>query len=133
MKAHSKITANYASRAQGVHGSGGRTYKPEMADRILAILLAECVGPDRAITVEGLATRVGLNGRAVRQCVGDLELAGCVLTGYPAHGESGYFVCQTTEQAESLTRRLESQIGTMQKRVDARRKSAQHLLKSEAA
>lgn len=133
MKAHSKLTANYASRAQGVHGSGSRTYKPEMADRILAILLAECVGPERAITVESLAARVGLNGRAVRQAVGDLELAGRVLTGYPTKGESGYFVCEAAEQAESLTRRLESQINAMQKRVDARRKSAQQLVKTEAA
>lgn len=133
MKAHSKITANYASRAQGVHGAGGRTYKPEMATRILAILCNECVGPAQAITVERLAARVGLNGRAVRQVVGDLELAGKVLTGYPTEGESGYFVCETAEQAESLTRRLESQVGTMQKRIDARRKSAQLLLASEAA
>jgi len=133
MRAHSKLTHNYASRAQGVHGSGSRTYKPDMGARILAILLNECVGPDNAVTVEGLATRVGLNGRAVRQAVGDLELAGKVLVGYPVKGPAGYFVCQTAEQAESLTRRLESQVNAMQKRIDIRRKGAQQLVRVEAA
>lgn len=128
MQAYSKITTNVASRAQGVHGSGARTYKPEMATRILFILRNECVGPDNAMTVEALAARVGLNGRAVRQAVGDMEVGGVVLTDQPTKGAAGYFICDSADQAESFTRRLESQVEKMQRRIDARRRSAAALV-----
>lgn len=113
------------SHSQGVHGSGGRAYKPEMAERVLCILCAEAQGPANTMTVNALADRVGLLGRTVRDIVRDLELQRRVLTDFA----EGYFVCQTAEQAERSTRRLESQVANMQQRIDARREMAADLVR----
>jgi hypothetical protein len=61
----------------------------------------------------------------VRDIVRDLELQRRVLTDFA----EGYFVCQTAEQAERSTRRLESQIANMQERIDARREMAADLVR----
>src|SRR4051794_41016791 len=112
---YSKVVSNIATRAQGVHGSGARNFKPEQANRLLLILKNECVGPANMMTVEVLSARLGMNGRAVRDAVSELEKAGQVLVDQT----EGYYVCETAEQAERGTRRLESQIRKMQARVDA--------------
>lgn len=122
---YSKLTHNYASHSQGVHGAGARTYKPEMATRVLFVLRNECLGPLNVMTVEALATRVGLNGRAVRDIVRDLEVSGLVLTDFA----EGYYICETAEQAERSTRRLESQVANMQERIEARRKMVAELVR----
>lgn len=124
---YSKVTQNVATRAQGVHGSGARNFKPDQANRLLLILKNECVGPARMMTVETLAVRLGMNGRAVRDAVSELEKAGQVLTDFT----EGYYVCETVEQAERATRRLESQIRNMQARVDARRVMAAELVQTQ--
>lgn len=121
--AYSNVTRNFASHSQGVHGAGARTYPPHMATRVLVILRNECVGREHMMTVESLAARTGINGRAVRDIVRDLELAQLVLTDFA----DGYFVCQTVEEAERSTRRLESQVANMQKRIEARRQMASRL------
>lgn len=123
-RAYSTLTHNYASHSQGVHGAGARTYKPEMAMRVLMILNNECLGRENTMTVEALAARIGLNGRAVRDIVRDLEIAQQVLTDFA----DGYFVCQTADEAERSTRRLESQVANMQQRIEARRKMAATLV-----
>ena len=114
---YSKTTENVASRSQGVHGSGARTYRPDQAARVLLILRNECVGAEHTMTVDTLAARVGLNGRAVRDIVRDLEIARQVLTDF----SHGYFVCRTADEAERSTRRLESQVTNMTQRIVARR------------
>jgi hypothetical protein len=96
-----------------------------MASRVLMILKNECVGPENTMTVDALATRVGLNGRAVRDIVRDLEVAQQVLTDFA----DGYFVCRTADEAERSTRRLESQVANMQERIEARRKMATALIR----
>lgn len=124
---YSDLTHNYASRAQGVHGAGARSYKPKMAMRVLFILKNECVGTERRMTVEQLAARVGLNGRAIRDIVRDLEVAHMVLTDFA----DGYYVCTTVAEAERSTRRLESQVRNMQERIEARRAMAANLVPLE--
>jgi DNA-binding FadR family transcriptional regulator len=125
---YSKLTHNYASRSQGVHGAGARTFKPEQANRLLLILQNECVGPGNRKTVDELATRLGMNGRAVRDAISCLEKERKVLTDF----SEGYYVCETAEQAERATRRLESQMGQMQERVESRRYMAATLVRSQA-
>jgi len=110
------MTQPYATRAQGVHGSGARSYKPEQAERVRLILLNECVGRLNKMTAETLADRVGLPGRALRDVISDLEKAGRVLTNFG----DGYFVCETVEEAEESTHRLRSQVRNMTERIDAR-------------
>lgn len=117
---YSLLTHNYASRSQGVHGAGGRSFKAEQANRLLLILANECVGPDNRKTVDELAARVGMNGRAVRDAISELEKAQRVLTDF----SDGYYVVETVEQAERATRRLESQVTHMQERIEARRAMA---------
>jgi len=124
---YSKVTANVQSRSQGVHGSGARTYRPEQATRVLLILRNECVGSDHTMTVEALAARVGMNGRAVRDVVRDLEVAQLILTDFT----EGYYVCETSDQAERATRRLESQVRNMQERIEARRIMAADLVREQ--
>lgn len=109
-----------APRSQGVHGAGSRTYQPSQATRVLLILKNECVGPANCTTLEALAARTGLNGRALREIIGDLEKARQVLTDFT----DGYYVCETPEQAERATRRLESQVLRMQERIAARQQMA---------
>lgn len=121
---YSSLTHNYSSRSQGVHGAGGRSFKADQANRLLLILKNECVGPDRRMTVEALAARVGMNGRAVRDAISELEKARRILTDF----SDGYYVCETVEQAERATRRLESQVTHMQERVVARRAMAAAML-----
>lgn len=125
---YSALTHNYASRSQGVHGAGGRTFKPEQATRLLLILKNECVGPENRKTVDELATRLGMNGRAVRDVISELEKARQVLTDF----SEGYYVCETAEQAERATRRLESQVANMQERIAARRAMAATLVHQQA-
>jgi DNA-binding transcriptional regulator YhcF (GntR family) len=127
-QAYSTLTHNYASRSQGVHGAGARTFKPEQANRLLLILQNECVGPSNRKTVDELATRLGMNGRAVRDAISELEKERKVLTDF----SEGYYVCETAEQAERATRRLESQIRHMQDRVVARRDMAANLDRLQA-
>ena len=110
-------------RSQGVHGSGGRSYPPDKAGEVLRILKADCVGPSRRIKVADLADRVGLLGRAVRDIVRDLELAGLVLTDF----SDGYYVCTTRAEAERATRRLDSQVRNMCARIEARRRMTERL------
>ncbi len=110
-------------RSQGVHGSGSRQYRPEKAEQVLRILKHECVGPDNVKTVEDLAARVGLLGRALRDIVRDLELAQLVLTDF----SEGYYVCTTRAQAERATRRLDSQVRNMCARIEARRAMSEQL------
>jgi len=126
---YSPVTTNVSSRSQGVHGAGARTFKPEMANRILMVLRNECVGELNRMTVEQLATRVGLNGRAVRDVIRELEGTGQVLTEF----SEGYYVCTTAVEAERGTRRLESQVQQMQQRIAARRKMAARLRKHQPA
>lgn len=114
--AYSTLTHNYASRSQGVHGAGGRACKPEQSNRLLMLLKNECVGPAHRMTVDDLAARLGMNGRAVRDAISELEKARKVLTDF----SDGYFVCETAEQADRATRRLESQVMHMQERIVAR-------------
>jgi len=110
-------------RSQGVHGSGSRGYRIEQADRVLHILKNECVGADCRMTVEDLADRVGILGRALRDIVRDLELKQLVLTNF----SDGYYVCTTRAEAERATRRLESQVRNMSERIAARRAMAERL------
>src|SRR5215831_8402656 len=124
---YSRLTHNYSSHSQGVHGAGSRSYKPEQARRVLLILRNECVGAEHTMTVDALATRVGLNGRAVRDIVRDLELARMVLTDFA----DGYFVCRSAAEAERSTRRLESQVANMQQRITARREMTAGLIPHE--
>lgn len=126
--AYSNLHHNYASRSQGVHGAGARSYKPDQANRLLLILTNECVGPANRKTVDELAARLGMNGRAVRDAISDLEKARRVLLDQT----DGYYVCETAEQAERGTRRLESQVDHMQERIDARRVMAGELVKTQA-
>jgi DNA-binding FadR family transcriptional regulator len=128
VKAYSSVTRNVATKAQGVHGAGARTYRPEQATRLLLILKNECAGPANRTTVEALAARVGMNGRAVRDAISDLEKSRQVLTDF----SEGYYVCETAEQAEQATRRLESQVKHMQERIEARRAMAADLIRQQA-
>ena len=121
------MTNNYSSYSQGVHGSGGRTYTPSQAQHVLSVLINECRGPHERMTVEELSDRVKMQGRALRDAIRDLEVAGLVLTDFT----DGYYVCRTAEEAESATRRLESQVLNMQKRIDARRKMADGLIRTQ--
>ena len=59
----------------------------------------------------------------VRDIVRDLELARKVLTDF----SEGYYVCETVEEAERATRRLESQVKNMQERIVARREMTMEL------
>jgi hypothetical protein len=120
MTARSLRTETDAPHAQGVHGAGSRNYQPSQATRVLMILKNECAGPTNCTTLEALAARTGMNGRALREIIGDLEKAHQVLTDFT----DGYYVCETPEQAERATRRLESQVLRMQERIAARRHMA---------
>ena len=115
--AYSYQPGGRSARSQGVHGSGARTYRPEQAARVEMILKNECVGRRNTMTAETLADRVDLPGRAVRDVVRDLELARKLLTDF----SEGYYICETAEEAERATRRLESQVKHMQERITARR------------
>lgn len=106
-------------RAQGVHGAGGRTYTAAQG-RSLSAALKLHEGPTQAVTVEELAMATGVNGRAVRQFLSDYDGVWFLLGG----GDDGYFVCEWADDGDGFTRRVASQIKTMQERVDRRRQYA---------
>ena len=108
--------------AQGVHGSGGRTYTAQQGRALLAALKLH-EGRSNPITVEELAMSTGVNGRAVRQFLSDYDGAAFLLGG----GDDGYFVCAYADEGDAFTGRIASQIRTMQERVDRRRDFAQQL------
>lgn len=103
------------SPAQGIHGSGGRSYKAHEA-RLVAAELKYATGLTRAVTVEYLARATGIGGRAVRQILSDFDGVWYLLGG----GDDGYYVCEWADEGDSFTRRMRSQVTTMQERVTRR-------------
>ena len=124
---YSPLQENYASYSQGIHGAGARSYEPEQLDRLLLILTSECIGPRHPLTVAALSARVRMNGRAVRDAISNLEKSRRVLTDF----SDGYYVCETADQAERATRRLESQVARMSERIKARRFMAAELVREQ--
>lgn len=106
-------------RAQGVHGSGGRSYTAAQGRALSAALKAHC-GRDQATTIEALADATQVNGRAVRQFLYDYDGTWFLLGG----GDEGIYLCEWADEADSLSRRIRSQIKTMQHRLDRREQFA---------
>lgn len=114
--------------AQGVHGSGRRDYTVVQA-RLISAELKYHVGAQNPVTVEELANLTGVGGRAVRQFLGDYDGVWFLLGG----GDDGYYLCEWTDESERFTRRIRSQVTTMQGRINRRETFAQTLPTMQSA
>lgn len=104
------------SRGHGVHGEGAVDYTPQQARRVLADL-AVYEGAHRRTTVEQISERTGVAGRTVRQILSDADGVTVLLAG----DDAGVYVAAYAEDADRLTRRLESQARRMNERAERRR------------
>lgn len=100
------------NRAQGVHGDGGRSYTAGQG-RALSAVLQQHVGCRNATTVEALSDVTGVGGRAVRQFLSDYDGVWFLIGG----GDDGYYVCEWADEAAAFSRRIRSQVKTMQDRL----------------
>lgn len=103
----------HASQAHGTHGSGSRDFTG--AEFALVWTRLERAGC--ALTTAEIALSMGINGRTVRAILS----AGDGLRGLLAGGDDGYRLARSLDDAEALTRRLESQARKMAERARRRR------------
>lgn len=101
------------TQAQGIHGSGGRTYDVRELTLVRAMLLGTT--RDAPLTVEEIHLATGVPGRTVRQIVSDIDGVDFLLG-----GTDGYFVCEYLEDGAALTHSLRSQVDTMHGRLERR-------------
>ena len=116
----------YASRAHGTHGSGARDYDGKQAASVRHVLRGH-VGAASAVTVDELARATGIGGRTVRAVLSDLDGRDFVL----GVAGDGVYVCETADEADGLTAKLESQARKMGERVERRRAFAAGLPRSQ--
>lgn len=102
-----------ASQAHGTHGSGSRDFTG--AEFALVWTCLEAAGC--ALTTAEVAHSTGVNGRTVRAALS----AGDGVRGLLAGGDDGCRLARSLDDAEALTRRLESQARTMADRARRRR------------
>lgn len=103
----------HASRAHGTHGSGSRDFTTSDAEAVwLCLQAAKC-----DLTVDQLVHSTGINGRTVRAVLSDGDGRWGLLAG----GDDGYHIARDQDDAEGLTRRLESQARKMLERATRRR------------
>lgn len=111
------------SRAQGIHGSGSRDYSPGDEFRIRTALQASA----GYLTVAQLVFLTGCEGRTVREVLSQIDGTDLVLAG----GDEGYKIARTVEEAEPMTRRLESQARKMMERATRRRNQSSLLVREQ--
>lgn len=97
--------------------SGPRNYSEKEYHEIVE-LLATRVGSSKGLSLDAISQLTGVSGRTVRQIVGDADGQEFLIAHTP---EEWLFVAECLEDAEALTKKLESQIGSMQTRVDRRK------------
>lgn len=114
----------WASRSQGVHGQGSRTYKAADYQRVVQALRRLPEG--RVVTVVELSQMSGVAGRAVRNIISDADGVDLLLGG---DGNGGYQLARSAGEAERLTLRLASQANRMSQRVRRRSDMARGLFK----
>lgn len=95
---------------------GRRDYTEAEADAVAAYMLAYCVGAAAAQTAADIASRLGMDGRTVRQIVSDLDGVAFLVGG----GDEGWFVAEYAEDAEGMTRRLQATAAALSARVERR-------------
>lgn len=98
-------------------GSGSRDYEEGEYRRVVEAMRSWHVGPAGAVKREDLSREVNVEGRTVRSILSEADGVEFVL----GDGDDGTFVAETAEDAESATRRLESQARKMQARASRRR------------
>jgi hypothetical protein len=103
------------SRAQGIHGSGTREFTQADVERV-----RKALSRDTHLTVAQLAGMTGCEGRTVRAVLSALDGEELLLAG----GDDGYKIATSWDEAEPLTRRLDSQARKMAARVERRRRLA---------
>jgi hypothetical protein len=110
----------------GSKDSGSPIYRPDEYATVTTWMLARCVGPERACSVEQIATATGLGSRTVRAILSAADSTADM--GVVAYTEdNGCFLATYAEQAEGYTRKLGAQIATMQHRQDRRHAATQRL------
>lgn len=111
----------FATRSQGVHGSGTRIYSPEQYRRVVGVILALADG--ETITVENLSAETGIPGRSVREIVSAADGIDVLLGG----DGNGYRRALDAADAQRLTLRFDSQARRMRERSDRRQRMAASL------
>jgi hypothetical protein len=110
------------SVAHGVHGSGQRTFSAEQYNLVVAVIAGLRSG--QTITVEEVASKTGVQGRAVREIISTADGHAFLLGG---DGNGGYQLATYLEDAARITARLESQAKRMLERVNRRKIAAEEL------
>lgn len=112
----------------GHKDSGSAIYRPDEYAAVTSAL-AQCLGPERARTVEEIARATRIASRTVRAALSDADGAVGVLA-YTEGG--GCYIASMAEEAEGYTRKLEAQIGTMQRRIARRQEATRRLPRRQA-
>ncbi len=110
-----------SSVAHGIHGTGTTTYTEAQSTLITALVRAlntRSIVP----TVGELAEATGMKGNTIRAIMSEADGNTLLLGGNGV----GYQIARAAEEGDKLTARLESQINSMQERVDRRRRYASH-------
>lgn len=111
------------TRWSGGKDAGGPTYRPDEYASVSAVL-AQCIDPYHAKTVEEIATLTRIGSRTVRAALSDHDGS----LGVVAFTEGGgVYLAEYAEDAEAYTRKLEAQIGTMQRRIARRQEATRRL------
>lgn len=104
-----------ATRGQGVHGTGSRTYTEAQHQAVCAYLRA--LPPGSYVTVEAMDHATGVPGRTIREIVRACDAVDFLLGGTDT---KGYSLARDQGEARRKTAKFRSQARRMTARADQR-------------